>query len=352
MTPIPSNDAKWPEYGIEHVTCCPVCSVQERSLLHQGLEDRIFFSAPGRWNMYRCGGCGCAYLDPRPTLETIGLAYTRYYTHTTAKPNSSEDLTGLRGFRKKLANGYRNWRYGTQYQPASIFGVLAAFLIPGARHSIDIAFRFLPRTHSRSKVLDVGFGSGEFLSYARDAGWTAVGVDIDPEVIKNGRSKGFLVRHGGIEAYADEKESFDLITISHVIEHLHDPVNTLSQAYTLLKPGGILWLATPNIDSYGHARYGRHWRGLEPPRHLVVFNPKALRKLLSDLGFQQIRLISQASATRFLFAASERIKKGIDPYDERHHVPSWRAWLAVLATIGRLDKSEIINLTCMKPETP
>ncbi|MGD0962241.1 MAG: class I SAM-dependent methyltransferase [Methylomonas sp.] len=301
--------------------------------------------------MYNCPRCDCAYLDPTPSLNTIGLAYKSYYTHDEADIFSTNP-SGLQTFRRALSNGYRNWRYGTNYSPATWLGVVFAYLTC-ARVSIDRAFRYLPKAKKEARVLDVGFGSGSFLRYAKDAGWMAAGVDTDPQVIEAAKSWGCQVRQGGIEAFADEEASFDLITMNHVIEHLHEPRKTLDQVFKLLKPGGKLWLETPNITSFSHEYYGRNWRGLEPPRHLIIFNAKALTQMLAECGFISIQFKSQPfTDTIFMFKTSERIKLGVDPNDNQYRVTPWLAWKAILASFFKPEKAEFISLICKKPENP
>ncbi len=112
---------------------------------------------------------------------------------------------------------------------------------------------------------------------------------------------------GGIELFHDQSQLFDLITLSHVIEHVHYPIDLLRACHRLLKPGGVLWLETPNIKSYGHRFYGRFWRGLEPPRHLVIFSPSGLFSILNDTGFVNIEQKNRALSTFFSFPESERL---------------------------------------------
>jgi len=68
---------KWLLYGLEYINKCPVCHSTERNLLYEGLTDCVFFCAPGEWTLYRCQKCCSAYFDPRPTPDTIGLAYKK-----------------------------------------------------------------------------------------------------------------------------------------------------------------------------------------------------------------------------------------------------------------------------------
>ena len=93
------------------------------------------------------------------------------------------------------------------------------------------------------------------------AGWQGSGCDFDPVTIRNALARGIDVREGGIEAWGDQFGAFDAVTISHVIEHVHDPRATLALAWKLLKPGGMIYVETPNLDALGHDIHGRNWRG-------------------------------------------------------------------------------------------
>ena len=110
---------EWPPGGLERVPECPVCDGTERELLHAGLTDRLFGCASGTWSLWCCATCGCAYLDPRPTQETILLAYGEYFTHDDALGRPDARLCRLRDM---LANGYLNGRYRTGLRPASRLG--------------------------------------------------------------------------------------------------------------------------------------------------------------------------------------------------------------------------------------
>jgi SAM-dependent methyltransferase len=166
--------------------------------------------------------------------------------------------------------------------------------------------RYLPPLPAGGRVLDVGFGSGAFMCLAKQVGWQVSGVDPDPVAVANGRKAGMDVRHGGIEAFSDALETFNVITLSHVIEHVHDPINTIKLAHSLLIPGGRLYIVTPNIDAYGHQNFKECWRGLEPPRHLTIFNWSSMLRALEEAGFLSVEAI---------YSFSPRvIRDGGDPY--------------------------------------
>jgi 2-polyprenyl-3-methyl-5-hydroxy-6-metoxy-1,4-benzoquinol methylase len=239
------------------------------------------------------------------------LAYRDYYTHEEQVRLPAAELHGLRWLQRVLANGYKNWKFGTQLQPASILGVLVAYLMPEYRRIIDRQYRHLPRRIRGGRVLDIGFGDGGFLDNARAMGWRAVGTDFDPAVVENARRRGFDAHQGTVE---NVEGPFDVITMNHVIEHLHDPMAVLRDCHRLLAPGGMLWLETPSIDAAGLRRFGADWRGLEPPRHLVLFNRHSLARALRDTGFTDVRDLPQPSPVMGMYEMSSSIRKRNDPY--------------------------------------
>lgn len=341
----------WPRDGLERVPSCPVCGCERRSLVHRGLTDRVFFCAPGSWEMHRCERCGSCYLDPRPTAATIHLAYERYFTHAETGISQGEAaLTGLKKLRRSWANGYRNWRYGTQSHPASRLGIWAAMLIPSLRRAADSRMRFIPRASRGRRLLDVGAGNGAYLLQARAAGWNVLGVEPDAAAISAARSAGLDVRQGGIDSLAEERGSIDVITMNHVIEHVHDPRAVLGTAFELLGPGGLLFLETPSVTSSGHKLFGRHWRGLEPPRHLVLFNWNSLEGLLREVGFGRIERLRRSGVYPTLAAKSRAIRDGVDPEAVGKPTPSvlMADTLREIGSIFDYRRAEFITLLAEK----
>lgn len=301
----------WPADDLEFVPNCPVCASTQRGLLYQDLTDRVFCVADGSWNLYRCAQCACAYLDPRPTPQSIGRAYAGYYTHDAEDHPIVRRKGRLRSLLHDLINGYQNHRYGLQRHPALAAGRWLLPLLPSLRSAADAECRHLPSPPARGgRVLDVGCGNGGFLLLARQAGWQVEGLDFDPGAVQAARSRGLEVHHGGIEVLGDRRECYDVITLCHVIEHVPDPIDTLRRLHALLKPGGTLWLDTPNLDSLGAVRFGPHWRGLEPPRHLVLFAPRAMRGALAAVGFRDQRQHWRGLSLFDVFAPSEALQTG------------------------------------------
>jgi len=327
-----------------------MCVSAERALLYEGLTDRVFFCAPGTWTLFRCASCRCAFLDPRPTPETIGRAYSNYFTHAAQGENGKRKMPFKRWLQRALANGYRNYRFGTHLKPSSYFGVLMAYLLPSKRAVLDAERRHLFPTRSGERLLDVGCGNGAFLDLAQRIGWRTVGIDFDPEAVKTARSLGLDVRLGGIDVLNPALEQFDGITLSHVIEHVHTLTELLRACYRLLKPGGWIWVETPNLDAIGHELFRRNWLHLDPPRHLVLFTRAALLQALVNAGFTYAEDQPYRPQYAPSFGASEFIAKGLNPIPPPTPSDDTRKIIRRAETVARHDfiKRECITLKAQK----
>jgi 2-polyprenyl-3-methyl-5-hydroxy-6-metoxy-1,4-benzoquinol methylase len=278
------NECVWRADELEDVRACPICQAQAQGgYRYQQMHD-LLESLPGEWAFRQCCRCESLFLDPRPNVASIQKAYSSYFTHSSGTENYVAD--NGESFFWKLANGYMNAKFGSRRSPALGMGKLLVPLIFPLRQQLDYFYRVLPRTQGR--VLDIGCGNGVFLLRAKAAGWEAVGFEPDPVAAQAVRQSGFKVYERDLGQLSNDG-LFDVITLSHVIEHVHEPLLFMEQIRGLLKSGGQLWLATPNISSPGHRWYGRSWLGLDPPRHLALFSPNALRELLNRAGYSDIR---------------------------------------------------------------
>jgi SAM-dependent methyltransferase len=281
--------------------------------LHRNLTDRVFFCAPGRWQLYRCRGCEAAYLDPRPSLESIARAYSSYYTH---EPEGGGDAppTAFGRFKQASYNGYLNARYNLDLRPAISWSRWAVAAVPHIKLKRDLMARHLWLERRGARLLDIGCGNGAFVRAARAWGWDAEGLDPDPNAAAVGRAAGLPITVGSLPRLGYPDASFAAVTMSHSIEHLHDPLAGLHEILRVLQPGGDVWIATPNLNSSGHKVFGADWRGLEPPRHLVLFTAPSLISTLSQAGFVQIRQIRSSFVTQWYFTSSYRIERNEDPF--------------------------------------
>lgn len=338
MRPPPSatsagDDEPW-EGATECLGRCPVCGEAERKAGFEAVRDNVFGTG-GAWDYWRCG-CNVLYLDPRPTEDSIGRAYAHYYTHAGSGPPLRWRESGFRG---AIRRGYLNARYGYRFDDASMLGALTWPLRRAAVRNLDFMIRHLPAPSGPGRrILDVGCGNGDFLAVAQDLGYAAVGLDPDPKAVALARSRGLDARAGSLLSADRAGAGYDFLFLSHVLEHFHDPVAALRQARALLAPGGRLWLSLPNLRSEGLQRFGRHWRGLEPPRHLTLFDGPRLQQLLVQTGYVRTEILPAEEAALVYFRQSQAIACGLDPASEADP-PGWDAVRAAALRANRRARS-------------
>jgi SAM-dependent methyltransferase len=119
-----------------------------------------------------------------------------------------------------------------------------------------------------------------------EQGWQVTGLDASVGAVKTVRELGLKALVGTLPHPDLKPSSFDVVTMWHSLEHVHDPLSVLREAYQLLVPEGRLVIAVPNIESWPHHWFGRAWFGLDLPRHLTHFCPKTLQIMLECAGFR------------------------------------------------------------------
>lgn len=163
--------------------------------------------------------------------------------------------------------------------------------------------RLAPMVPGR-RLLDVGCGEGQLIDAAVAGGWDPLGIDLSPAAVEIAQSFGLPCQV--VDLYSDDLEfgSFDVVTMIEVLEHIPDPGPFLARAADLLRPGGLLYLTTPNLRSLGRHLLGASWPPLSP-EHVVYFSPRSLRRLVSrwtdlDVVDLETRNISAAALRRLM----------------------------------------------------
>jgi SAM-dependent methyltransferase len=143
---------------------------------------------------------------------------------------------------------------------------------------------------SASRVLDVGAGTGEFLSYMQDEGYEVVGLEPSSKIGEKAKSKGLEVYNKTIEEFVESGgDSFDVVTLFHVLEHVPNPVEVIESAYSLLRPGGILVVKVPNefnslqVSARESLSLDDWW--IVPPVHINYFDYDSLEAIIQSAGF-------------------------------------------------------------------
>ncbi len=225
---------------------CMICKV----------ETEPFMEKDG-YHFQKCSLCGLVFVFPQPQKEMIvGKLYSEGSGY---QGNKSKDLSNTEPTvnQKKVLN----W--------------LA--------------------TRKKGKLLDIGCSNGEFMWLAKKAGFDTSGVELNKRTADIARNNGLDVFCGTLDEGAFPSGSFDYIYMGDLIEHVSDPLATLSEAKRLLRPGGTIIIVTPNLDCFWsmatfrlYEWFGIPWASLTPPYHLFQFSRYNLNKMLAGNGFTMV----------------------------------------------------------------
>lgn len=162
----------------------------------------------------------------------------------------------------------------------------------------------------KGSILDIGCGTGAFLQTMKNGAWEITGLEPD----ENARRKAGELY--GLHLDASEKlfllphESFDAITMWHVLEHVHDLHSYINQIKNLLKPGGFFFVAVPNYTCFDEEIYKEFWAAYDVPRHLFHFSPSSIKELLSLHGLGVISEKPMWYDSFYVSMLSEKYKNG------------------------------------------
>jgi 2-polyprenyl-3-methyl-5-hydroxy-6-metoxy-1,4-benzoquinol methylase len=159
----------------------------------------------------------------------------------------------------------------------------------------DVDFENITRDFDEKRVLDIGCATGLLLNHLRQQGWKPTGVEICSASAQYAREKFSLTVHEKpLEDVGFEANSFEIVHLSHLIEHVPDPRGLVEEIYRILVPGGYVVLTTPNHGGVTVRYYREKWRSLIA-QHLHLFSKKNLKKLLADTGFEIKKQVSWGS---------------------------------------------------------
>lgn len=236
--------------NIIHYDVCPVC----RSNSINPLLTVKDHSVSGEdFVIWQCSHCSLRFTQDVPDEESIGQYYrsSDYISHS----NTSK------GFINKL---YQKIRSYTLNQKAGLI---------------------LNHTVKQGRILDLGAGIGSFLNTMKEKSWEAIGIEPDEGARQQAKNLFNIELKQTSELYQLQENSFDAITLWHVLEHVHQLHSYIEKLRFLLKPNGKIFIAVPNFESKDSSIYKLFWAAYDVPRHLYHFTPKAIDVLMKQHGF-------------------------------------------------------------------
>jgi 2-polyprenyl-3-methyl-5-hydroxy-6-metoxy-1,4-benzoquinol methylase len=160
---------------------------------------------------------------------------------------------------------------------------------------------------NKGRILDIGAGTGEFLSVTKQNGWQTTGVEPSEKAKSIAMNKGISFVEKTIEL---ESNSFDVITMWHVLEHVPDLDKQLKELKRLLKEDGTLIVAVPNFKSFDAKHYGKFWAAYDVPIHFWHFSKTAIKLLFEKEGMQLKKVLPMKFDSFYVSLLSEKYKTG------------------------------------------
>jgi len=301
---------------------CLVCGGDAFEPLRRGCPDRLHWVG-GEFGTDRCTSCGLVMTTPRLTPDELA----RHYPPTYVPYSVPAERRGRLG---------RVLKAGAQLPYRLCYGTpSAAPPRPGAR------------------LLDLGCGGGAYLAQMAREGWEVWGLEPSAEAAAHARAALSLPPERIVVASAEDAElprdAFDLVTMSHVLEHLSDPVAVLERIHGWLRPGGTLRIRIPNTRSLESRIFGRLWLGLELPRHLQHFDRDTATRLLEQAGFRVTRVVPELQASSLLGSISHVVNALLGRRREyRHSAVLYSALFPVGALVAALGSAAVLEITAEK----
>ena len=159
-------------------------------------------------------------------------------------------------------------------------------------------------------ILDVGAGTGAFLNTMKLAGWNGTGVEPDEKAREKAKDLYGISLEESERIYSLPSQSFDAITLWHVLEHVHDLHEYMDQLKKLLSAKGKLFIAVPNYTSPDQKIYKEFWAAYDVPRHLYHFSPEAMKSLLNTHGLKIEKIMPMWYDSIYVSMLSEKYKTG------------------------------------------
>ena len=162
----------------------------------------------------------------------------------------------------------------------------------------------------RGSVLDIGCGTGAFLNTMKTNGWSVTGLEPDEAARAKAESLYGIVPQPSHNIFSLPSNSYDAITMWHVLEHVHQLHEYIGQLKNMLISSGKIFIAVPNYTSYDAKHYGQYWAAYDVPRHLYHFSPVSMKRLVEQHGLTIKKIKPMWFDSFYVSMLSEQYKNG------------------------------------------
>jgi 2-polyprenyl-3-methyl-5-hydroxy-6-metoxy-1,4-benzoquinol methylase len=267
---------------------CEICKSKNVVVLLDNLSfSSVVDNEPAEWNyqLLKCRNCGLGFVDPKPSWKRLSSFYDESYGSYTNIDIDS--FAGRNSIRYRMLK-YRYAQYASSGLGAMLQNALGAAVEWATGRTVAYSLGIPLQLPKDARIFDFGYGQGNWLLSMSRLGYTRLsGYDIDANEGNSARlvAQGIEVSGGDFLENTYKNSSFDCIHMGHVLEHLLWPHEVLAECYRILKPGGILVLGSPCIDSWVAKLSLKDFPGLQLPWHLFHYTPKSAKMLLESAGF-------------------------------------------------------------------
>jgi len=224
---------------------CPVC----------GKKNSKKYRVTSKYKLASCEYCGMIW-DSSTPQNLIAQYNEQYYTNENPK------------------GGYANYFDGMVVN----------------KKTFSDRLKKIEKRIGKGKLLDVGCALGDCLEEAKRLGWKdAEGLEVSKYAYNFAKKRGLKVKNSALKRSTYSKETFDVVLYQDVLEHIADPVDELKKVLKLLKPGGFIYLVTPDVGGWWSKLLGSLWYHYKPIEHVVYFTQRTMRFALEKAGFKNIK---------------------------------------------------------------
>lgn len=259
---------------LETLYKCPICASES---FEKEVEAKDYTVSQEKFQIVKCQNCGFLFTNPRPTEKVIGKYYQSedYISHSNTK----------KGIINKIYHIVRN-------------------------RALKSKLKLINSLGNKGKILDAGCAVGAFLEVCQKDNWQIAG--IEPDKSARGIAEKTLdieIQESIIEASFTE-DSFQIITLWHVLEHIHELDASIEKVKKWLAPKGSLLIAVPNANAYERNIFGEFWAAYDVPRHLYHFTPQTFEKLMIKHKLKVTEQFPMFYDSYYISLLSQRYQKG------------------------------------------